>query len=356
METSRAVVGLSFAMMVAFFFHWFILLPRVVKIIKETLSTKDMVGFALFSSEVKKILKPFFLGVLGVGAIQINGALDAIFARYASLEGPAYLWYAIRIEQVPVGLFGVALSAALLPLLSRTAALDDMAKYKEFLIYSMKKTFSLIFPCCVALFVLGCAGINFIYGRGDFSQDATRQTVLCLWGYGLGLLPSIGVMLLAPAFYARKSFRIPSLASFVSVVINVLLNYFFVFHLHMGALSVAIATSIAGFINFFMLAYVLRKKIGSFLSEALFCSGNMKTAVASLAAGLLTMTVGYYLVGDQTLSIAARDEVVFSRALMTQFLELFILGGFFLLGFISYAWLVDAQDILRTLRIKKNEE
>lgn len=352
-QPSEAAVYLSLTMILAFFLHWAILLPRMLRFIKQSLAWKQIFSFSLFSSEVKKILRPFFLGIIGVGAVQINSALDAVFARYASLEGPAYLWYAIRIEQVPVGLFGVALASVLLPALSRLAVSSDIGKYKELLSYSLKKTFSFLFPCTIALFILGCTGINFVYGRGDFSQNATYETVLCLWGYSLGLLPTVGVMLLAPAFYAKKSFRTPTIASGVSVLVNLVLNYVFVFHFGWGALSVALATSFAAYVNMGILGYFLHKRIGSFLKADAW-KGHFSTTLCSVFAGALTLLLGHFLIGDPTFQVLmGKSFDPFPRQFFIQFLQLFVLGGFFLLFLISYAWTANVQDILDLLGNKR---
>lgn len=352
-EPSKAAIGLSFAMILAFFLHWVILLPKMLAFIKRSLAIKQIFAFSLFSENVKKILKPFFLGIIGVGAVQINSALDAVFARYASLEGPAYLWYAIRIEQVPVGLFGVALASVLLPSLARSAVSGDSLKYKELLNYSLRKTYNFLFPCTIALFVLGCVGINFVYGRGDFNQHATYETVLCLWGYSLGLLPTVGVMLLANAFYSKKIFRIPTIASTLSVVVNLILNYIFVFHFGWGALSVALATSFAAFVNMGVLGISLHRSIGSFVQEGMLRS-YLGTTSCSLFAGGLTLALGHYLVGDSTLSIIlGGGSPVFAREFVTQILQLFVLSGFFLLILFSYAWAWNVYGILEILGIKR---
>jgi putative peptidoglycan lipid II flippase len=352
-EPSDAAVGLSIAMILAFFLHWVILLPQILKSIKNSLAWKQIFSFSPFSSEVKKILKPFLFGVLGVGAVQINSALDAIFARYASLEGPAYLWYAIRIEQIPVGLFGVALASALLPSLSRTAASDNVEKYKELLSYSLKKTFSLIFPCTIALFVLGFVGVNFVYGRGDFNQHATYETVLCLWGYSLGLLPTVAVMLLAPAFFAKKSFRLPTIASGISVLVNMLLNYIFVFHFSWGALSVALATSFAAFVNMGILGFYLYKRIGPFLKKE-DLSGHIGTFFCSIVAGGGVLILGHYLIGDPTLKmLVGAPAPIFPRQFLIQSLQMFVLGGLFVLLLISYAWTFKVYDILGLIGVKR---
>lgn len=351
-SSSDAAIGLSLSMLLAFFFHWAILLPKIVQYIKRTLPMKQILSLDFFTPDVKKMIKPFFLGTLGVGALQINSALDAVFARYASVEGPAYLWYAIRIEQVPVGIFGVALASALLPSLSKAAIGEDMGHYKSCLSYALRKSCNLLLPCMIALFVLGSVGINMVYGRGDFSIVATSETVLCLWGYAIGLIPSVGVMLLAPAFYAKKKFQAPTIAASVSVLCNIFLNYVFVMHFGWGALSIALATSASAFVNFFVLAVLLRAQMGPFLGVAM--KGCMGTALCSLGAGLTSASIGYFLMGDPTFPLLTGEGTpVFARDWITQVLQMIVLTGFFCLSLIAYAWIGNVGDLLSFVKIKK---
>lgn len=354
-SASHVATWLSIAMILAFFVHWAVLLPKMVFFLKSTLSWRQIFSPHLFSEDVKKMIQPFFLGILGAGAAQINSALDAIFSRFASLEAPAYLWYAIRLQQVPLGLFGVALSTALLPSLSRSFAAMDLEKYKDLLGYGLKKTFSLMFPATLALFVLGAVGVNFVYGRGGFSGSDTYNTLLCLWGYALGLIPTAYVMLLAPAFYAKKNFRTPMIASTLSVCINVLLNYLFVFHFHLGAISIALATSIAAFANMFVLTHFLQKRIGS-ITKTSILKDYAGVVLCSLFAAFVTLLLGHFLLGDPTVSIMQGSFVVdYSRHFITQLLEMFVLLGFFALLLISYAWVFGVRDILSLVGIKKND-
>jgi putative peptidoglycan lipid II flippase len=348
-----AMIGLSFAVIAGFFLQWFLLVPKMSAYLKQFLSWKEIFQFQFFSADVRKIVKPFLLGIIGIGATQVNSALDAIFARYASLEGPAYLWYAIRIEQLPLALFGIALSSALLPPLSRALCDNNWDKYRELLGFAFKRSFSFIFPCTFALFLLAASGVNLLYGRGDFSLEATRQTILCLWGYGIGLLPSVFVLLLAPAFYAQKNFRLPMIAAILSVALNIILNYMFVFWFAWGALSVALATSACAFFNFIFLSVALSKKIGSLFTPSLIKS-CMKTAMCTLIATAMTLALGYFLVGDPSISIfLGQADPAFSRQFFQQALQFFVLAGFFLLTFISYAWMLDVEDILDLLGIRK---
>ncbi len=348
-ESSQAVLALSIAVVIGFFCQFISLVPSIWSYLRSFLRKEEVWKCSIFSKEVKAIISPFLLGVMGVAGSQINTALDAIFARYASLEGPAYLWYAIRIEQLPIALFGVALSSALLPPLSRALSSHNLALFKELLLFSFYRSLAFIFPCTIALFVLACSGVNLLYGRGDFGLEATLQTVYCLWGYGLGLLPSIFVLLMAPAFYSQKDFRTPTRAVVFSVAINVALNAIFVFVFDWGAFSISLATSIAAWCNFFFLAAVMKKqdilpgKIGN---------SCHKIVAVSLLSGLIAFIFGFFLVKDPTVSVLfQKSAVVFSRAFVQQLLFFFIHLLSFLLPFIAFSWIFNVEEILKLLRI-----
>lgn len=351
----EAMIPLSLAIIAAFFMQWLMLVPQILTSLKKSLAWKDCLRPQLFSQELRQILKPFLLGILGISAVQINSALDALFARYASLEGPAYLWYAIRIEQLPLALFGIALSAALLPPLSRALKEAVYERYLALLRFAFRRAFSLIFPCTLGLFVLGFAGINLLYGHGDFSREATYQTTLCLWGYGFGLLPSVFVLLLSPAFFAKKEFRVPTTASIFSVVLNILLNALFVFGIQWGALSIAVATSLAAWFNFFFLASQLAKKIGQPLLDKAVLLSFFKTACCALIAAMATLLTGAFLLGDPTLAIAlGNEEGMFPRQFSTQLMHFIALSGTYALIFFSYARVFQAEDVLELIGLRRS--
>ena len=333
-DPSSAMVPLSFAIIVAFFMQWAMLAPQTFKSLKQALSWKECLAPRLFSPQLRQIVKPLLLGIVGVSAVQINSTLDAIFARWASLEGPAYLWYAIRIEQLPLALFGIALSAALLPPLARALKEGAYDQYLRLLRFAFRRSFSLIFPCSLAIFVLGAVGINLLYGHGDFSMEATYQTTICLWGYGLGLLPAVFVLLLAPAFFANKDFRIPSTASVASVIFNIVLTSTFVFIFNWGAFSIALATSAAAWFNYLFLSYHLAKKVGEPLLDKAVIYAFLKTGSCSLIAAATTIILGTILLDDPTLKIAAgARNVTFPRQFSTQLMQFMALSGTFVLIF-----------------------
>lgn len=228
----RSVHSLAVVVVIAFFLQWAFTLPKAISFRARP-----------FSRHVRKILWPFMLGILGIGASQINSAIDPLFARFASLEGPAYLWYAIRMQQLPLALVGISLSTVILPAMSRS---DDKATIIN---TGLKDAFFLLFPATLAIFVLGGPGVNLLYGRGQFSGASALHTTHVLWAYGLGLIPMGFSLLLSSYHYAQKNYRAPAISSAIAVGTNITLNALMIFVFHWGAISVALATSISAFIN-----------------------------------------------------------------------------------------------------------
>lgn len=353
--SQTAMIGLSVSVVVAFFSQWMMVIPSTLKFLKPQLSWSSWLQAKFFSPELRHMIGGMALTIMGVGAVQINAALDTVFARFASLSGPAYLNYAMRLYQLPLALFGVALASALLPPLSRSIQSGAIENYHRLLHFSLSRSFSLMMPCTIGILALGASAVNLIYGHGGFDQEATINTVSCLWAYGLGLIPAVFVLLLAPAFYAKKDYRTPLYASLISVGLNVALNMFLVFVLNWGASSIAFATAFSAAYNFYYLSNRLAKKIGPLFDRETLWS-FIKTSGAALIAGTMTIAIGFFLLNDPTLKIVFSEPAVFfPRDITDQFLQFITLGGSFILIFLSYAWMFNAQEVLQLIGLKKEQ-
>ncbi|MGZ3732939.1 MAG: murein biosynthesis integral membrane protein MurJ, partial [Parachlamydiaceae bacterium] len=235
---------------------------------------------------------PFLLGMIGVGAAQINSALDAVFANFAESSGPAYLWYAIRLQQLPLALFGIALSGALLPPLTRSIVAEDVSKSHLLLSEAIKRSLFLIVPVTALIFLVGRLSIDFLYGYGDFSAKSIDGTKNCLFGYGLGLIPMTLVLVLAPLFYAKQHYRIPSICSVASVVINMGLNALFVLVFNWGAFSIALGTSFSAWINMGLLVAFMDKS----MQKVVWAS--IGQSLKSIGGALILASLATYFASD----------------------------------------------------------
>ena len=275
-----AMFSLSVGVLIAFAMQWWLTSRPVIRWVIQTVGWREWLRPQIFSTHVRAIVKPLSLGIVGIGAAQINSALDAIFARIADPVGPAYLWYSIRIQQLPLALFGIAIAGALLPPLSRAMQSGSLDRYRELLQGGLKQSAALMFPCTMGMIVLATAGLDLLYGHGGFHSADVQETALCLQCYAVGLIPMVYVLLLANGFYAQKEYHWPMRCSLVAVACNTLLNVIFVFWFHWGAASIALATSISAYLNCSMLFYGLKKKVGGII----LWRNNGRIILCSLAA------------------------------------------------------------------------
>ncbi len=267
-------------------------------------------------SVIKKMASGLGLGLIGVSAAQVNSALDALFARAADLQGPAWLWYAIRIQQLPLALFGIALANALLPALSRARAARDEAGLEQLLTDALRKTALLLIPMTFACFACGRLGIAILFEHGDFNAVDVEQTTRCLWAYAVGLFPQGVVLMVATGCYADKRFGLPAFASAASVVVNIGLNALLVFGLEWGAASIALATSLASMVN---LAILLRGRL-----RPLFSKEALRVTLASLAALLAawSITLPEVTVLQQLMAISLQGTIFLVVLLTLTFREM----------------------------------
>ena len=350
----EASISLSLAIVLAFGVQLLATLPRTLAILKKQLTWRECFSARLFSPELRRVTRPLLLGAVGVGAVQINSVLDAVFARFAALEGPAYLWYAIRIQQLPLALFGIALSSALLPPLARALENGEQVRFSALMRFALRRSYSLILPCSVGLLVLGASGLNFLYGRGGFSEEATYQTLLCLWGYALGLLPAVFTLFFASAFYALKDYRTPMKGCFLSVGVNSGLNALFVFAFGCGAFSIAVSTSLAALCNVLYLARQLKKRSNSPFYDRDVRNTFLKVGAAALVAAFVVLLISHFGCQDPTFSILlGREKVSFARHFSQQLFQLSTLGTLFLATFFIGAWILRCEDALFFFRKRR---
>lgn len=334
--------------------QWLVTLPKTYHILRDMGMTSAWSNYSFLSSDVRLLIKPLLLGLFGVAAAQINNALDALFARYADAEGPVFLWYAIRLQQLPLALFGIAISGALLPPLSRAIKALDLQRYHFFLEFAISRSMSLMIPITFALFIFGDSCISLIFGRGSFTAESTAGTTLCLWGYVFGLIPMTLIQILAPAFYARSHYSIPSKAAVASVIANIALNTVLIGYLKLGAASVAIATSASAWFNYFILKYGLERTFETQTSSKKCKMEIVKTTIASLSASCVVVFIDIVLWGEcSAFEIASGKIPALPAQLVQQCSHLALQGISFVLGLFLTAWIINAEDLLSLIRREK---
>lgn len=332
-----AMEVLSLFIIAACLAQWGATLPKVYNIL-HALNIKKLWKGTPYSPDVLRLAKPLALGIIGIGASQINNALDAVFARWADPEGPALLWYAIRLQQLPLALFGIAIANALLPPLARAGKNGDKVQFAHFLHFSMSRTLAMMVPMTAALLLLGDACIQLVYGHGDFTLASVVNTTLALWGYTIGLIPMALILILAPSFYAKGNYRTPSASAVGAMILNCVLNAMMISLFGLGAASVAIATSVSSWMNFFWLGYRLNQETS--WNQSLLAYGG-KVLLATVLASFATVLFHEWLWGSFPAWAILHGMVPdYAASLGQQMGVLIVDGSVFLSFFVGSAWVL----------------
>jgi putative peptidoglycan lipid II flippase len=334
--------------------QWGVTFVPVFRTLRSSLGHSIREGVKFFSQDIRRLGGPLALGLLGVGASQINNAVDSLFARWADPQGPAQLWYSLKLLQLPLALFGIAVSGALLPPLSRSIQAGRKEEYLRFIDFALRRVFSLLAACTVGLYVMGMPLINCLYGRGDFRLDSIITTSECLHGYALGLLPMGLIIVLAPAFYAYKDFKTPAIAAFISLSINLFLNALFIFGFGMQAMSVALATSISSWINVFYLYQKLQDHFGT-VSSPQGKKEAIKASCVCFFAGALAWAFQSYFFVTPSFFHLFTSHVSLPSELFEQCFFLAVPAVFFFGVLIAFSWICKANDLLALFRLKKDQ-
>lgn len=244
---------LAVSIVVGFIGQLLLLMPRSVYTLRQVLTWKEWCRPSVCDKALAPLMKPFFLTAIGVSTTQINAALDSVFAKMHDPSGPAYLWYAIRIEQVPLALFGVSASAAVLPLMSKALKQGYIDQALQTLQNALSKVTAMLTFSLGGLVSVGLFGLNLIFGRGEFHVSSLQPTYFCLLAYSAGLLFQGLALVLTSASYALEEFKQPMKISLVTICVHLLSNIILVQGLKLGPISVALSTSIAALLQMLLL-------------------------------------------------------------------------------------------------------
>ncbi len=348
-EPIIAMRWLSFAAVCAFALQWLVTVIPVKKYIRSFITLKEWFSPKLFGEDLKLMVAPVMFGVIGVAAIQINSALDILMARFISTSGPALLSYAHRVQQLPIALFAIAISSALMPPLSRAIKKDQYDEYRSLIQYGLMRTYTLLLPGTIAIFVLGLSSINLLYGRGQFNVEAVYGTTFCLWAYGVGIIPIAFILLLAPAYYARRDYRTPMIGSLISVAVNIILNLVLIFGFKLGPVAIAFSTSITSFVNLLFLTKRLQIDILKKMK-----SDFIRVGLSAVFAGAITAIIAFTLYDDASIALLLGDHSVMLtrdfREQLTNFTSLTFIYG---VMFFFWAFVFKAKSALDLLPLKQ---
>ena len=285
-----------------------------------------------------RIFRLMLPAVIGLSATQVNIFINTFFASSCAQGSVSWLNYAFRLVQFPIGVFGVAVSIATLPVISRYAAVKNIQAIRETYASAMLMGFSLTLPATVGLIVLAEPIIRLIFQHGAFLALDTVKTGEALRYYAVGLFAYSAVKIMVPVFYALDTTRYPVIASFLAVITNIVIIVCSLDALQHKAIALATSCSMIG--SFLFLSVVLYRQLEGY-SLSYLGRGCLKIAVAAAA-------MGAYLLWLQRIALPAGGAGLLTQALRL----LFCIGSSTVLYvvLIHFLRLEEFADVSRKIR------
>ena len=291
-----------------------------------------------WTEKVALLVKRILPVVFGASLYQVNLLIGTILATYVSDGAVSYLYYADRVTQLPLGVVGVAVGTALLPLLARQLKAGETAAAQNSQNRGLEFALLLTLPAAAACLIIPEEIIRVLFERGAFGADATQATAMALFAYATGLPAYVLIRVLAPGFYAREDTTTPVRIAVAAMAVNIALML--ILMKPMGHVGIALAASVSAWLNTLLLLIVLVRR-GHFALDArlrqrlpriLLATAGMVGVLEILRQNLGSLTAG--TTGEQVLGI-----VILVAAGMAAY------GLFAVL--LSAAGLKDAKSMLR---------
>ncbi len=253
--------------------------------------------WAWHSEGVKKIRKLIIPALFGVSVTQINLLLDTLIASFLISGSISWLYYADRLLEFPLGLFGIGIATVILPSLAKLHSNNSSTEFSATIDWGLRVISLFGWPALAGLMVLAQPIIMVLFMRGEFSQQDVLQVSMALFAYLSGLLSFMFIKILAPGFYARQDTKTPVKigikAMVANMVFNLMLAPFF------GYVGLAIATTLSATLNAWLLyrglksqgVYELPVNTLVFMGKLLFSASVMAGVVYLLSSDFETWLV-----------------------------------------------------------------
>ncbi|MGH1455568.1 MAG: murein biosynthesis integral membrane protein MurJ [Alphaproteobacteria bacterium] len=236
-----------------------------------------------FDADVKKIMYLMGPAVIGAGVVHINLFADIIIASFLQEGSISYLYYADRLNQLPLGIVGIAVGTALLPMLSRAMVQEDKSEARHLFNRSLEYCMLLALPAAVALAVMPLTLITVLFERGEFTPEDSAMTAKVLSAYALGLPAYIAIKVFSTAHWSREDTKTPVRISMIATAMNIALSLALIGF--MGVVGIALATGLTAWVQIYLHIKALKKHPTAHF-DAKFLRNMPKIIGASCVMGL----------------------------------------------------------------------
>jgi len=230
-----------------------------------------------------RLLRLLVPSIFGLAAVQVTIFINTLLASLLRSGSISYLYYADRVMEFPLGVFGIALASAALPPMSRQAAAGDRLGLARTMNFALRLSCYTALPATVGLVLLRLPITRVLFERGHFGPVETAATAWALAWYALGLVAFSATRIAAQAFYAMGDTRTPVAAGAAAVGVNVVIAVALL--QPMAHAGLAFASSASAYANLALLVWFLRRRLGRLGGRELVRSLG-RTALASAALGV----------------------------------------------------------------------
>lgn len=312
---------------------WGVLLAGVVMVLvvgidAETHGYGIRLRLPRLEEPTRRFLKALGPAIVGAGGVQLALFADTLIASFLPAGALSALYYADRINQLPIGVVGIAVGTVLLPEMSRRLATGDISGAASAQARGIQLALLLTIPCAAAALVIPDLIMRALFARGAFSADDAAAAGATLAAYSLGLLPFVLLRSFTAPFYARGDTATPVKAALLAAAINIGLKVVL-----MGPLAqvgLALATSAGAWINLSLLAIFARRQ-GFAVSGAAIGKPVAKLLAAGLVLGFALLGGAYALERALSGQAVFRDETMLALLVALGGI-VYALTVFFLLG------------------------
>jgi len=250
-------------------------------------------------SGVRKIRKLMLPAIFGSSVAQINLLLDTIIASYLIAGSVSWLYYADRMVEFPLGVFGIAIATVILPRLSAIHAQKNIGGFQETMDWAVRLGVVIALPCCTGLFLLSTPILATLFGYGEFSSLDVTMSSWGLKAYALALPGFIMVKILVPGFFSRQNTKTPVRIGIIAMLSNMGYNILLVGTMVLLSVpaphtGLALATALSANQQAIMLLRQLHRESAYSIS-----AGNKRIVAASIIASLF-MAFIVYLITPET--------------------------------------------------------
>lgn len=237
---------------------------------------------------VKRIIKLMVPALFGVSVAQINLLLDTVLASFLQTGSVSWLYYSDRLSELPLGVFGIAISTVILPSLSRKHANQSKAAFAHTLDWAVRMIMLIGAPSALALVLLAEPLIITLFKYGAMTEHDVTMSAMSLRAYGMGLLAFMLIKVLAPGYFSRQDMKTPVKIAVQAMIANMVFNLILVWPLQHAGL--ALATSLSAFLNAGLLLRGLLKE-GVFVWQAGWLALSVRLGLALTVLGAV---IGYF--------------------------------------------------------------